>query len=314
MRKIVSLVMIICLLIGIMGISANATNNNASSLSVGVVEKDLETDVVSKLVYSRDAFGQKTVSVLNRWTDLVDNSSNDTTITPFSTASSLLNLRSVIGSDGRTVVNNTQQFPYSAIVHLEIHFGTTTMRGTGFFIDDNVIATAGHCIYDDELGWATLITVRPGRNGLLSIPYGLATSKQLAVSTQWYESLDHDYDWGAFSIHSGIIGNPGWFRLSTVPDYSVINNAKISGYPAYVNSDTIPTYKQYEMNGTVNAYSQYRFAYTIDTSGGQSGAPILDSNNIVIGIHTSGSNSTNYGTRVTSNMLYYYNEFIANYG
>lgn len=60
---------------------------------------------------------------------------------------------------------------------------------------------------------------------------------------------------------------------------------KISGYPAEIAGKT--TYAQYEMSGTISSYTAYRYYYTIDTSGGQSGSPILDKNNVAIGIHTS---------------------------
>lgn len=308
-KKITTIFISIMFIISIVPICSYANELDSAPVSVGVVEKDLDTGIVRELVYSENSDGSTNVNEINSWTDT---SSEEDAVTTFSTANSLLNLRSVIGSDGRTVVSNTRQFPYSAICYLEIHFGTTTMRGTGFFIDDNVVATAGHCIYDDELGFATSITVKPGRDGLLSIPYGLAVSKTLAVSTQWHESCDKNYDWGAFSIRSGIIGNPGIFSLTTISDNTTISNAKISGYPATINGST--TYKQYEMSGSVSTFTAYKLSYTIDTSGGQSGAPILNSNNVVIGIHTSGSSTTNYGVRVTSNMLYYYNEFISNYG
>ena len=64
------------------------------------------------------------------------------------------------------------------------------------------------------------------------------------------------------------------------------------------------------MSGTVIPLGDYRFFYTIDSSGGQSGAPILNENNEVIGIHTSGSDLMNSGVRITPQVSYYLNEFV----
>lgn len=110
-----------------------------------------------------------------------------------------------------------------------------------------------------------------------------------------------------------IINKPGSFPLKIVDNTSSPINARISGYPAYVGSSSISTTKQYEATGTVNILNNYKFYYTIDSSGGQSGAPILNENNEVIGIHTSGSTNYNYGVRITPQVSYYLNEFLAKY-
>lgn len=301
-RKIIASVLSVLILI-VSLVPAYATSETDNE-SIEIVEKDMQTNIVEKKLY----FGDE-VEIIDSWEDNAPIGS--VSIPDFSNPS--IETQSIIDDDGRTLVSNTQQFPYSAIVHLEIHFGLITKLGTGFLVDDNIVVTAGHCLYDRELGWATLITVRPGRDGSLSIPYGLATSKRLSVATSWYEHYDTNYDWGAIALNVGLIGNPGHFIMRSVDNIDLPMTATICGYPGQMGSSIFNNYKQYEMSGEIHAYNDYRYIYTIDTSGGQSGAPILNSNNEVIGIHTTGSSVYNYGIRITPNVLYYLNNFIAEY-
>ena len=309
---ILALVVFCSLITSVYSLETPSSAAPIGNILVSVVEKDLETNIIEAKTYSRNSDGISEVEITDEW---IDDTASDN-LSNFVDSSTLQNeLRSIIGdSDGRTVVSNTRVFPYSAIVQLDIYFGLSAYRGTGFLIDDNIVATAGHCLYDEELGWATAVYVRPGRNGLLGIPFGIARSKRIAVSTEWHLSADSNYDWGAICIYDTLIGNPGSFTMTSVNDNSSNIQAKISGYPQNVGSSSSTTYKQYEMDGPVNILSMYRLYYTIDTSGGQSGAPILNSNNVVIGIHTSGSTSYNTGVRMTPQVLFYLTEFIANYG
>ncbi len=311
--KIISFVLCLALLSSLF-IPAYATSIDVTEkVNVSVVEKDLETNKVEEKVYSNSTNGTPNVKVIDSWIDKAE--------TNFDVSEDMLANKkfgfdtpySIIGdSDGRTKVSSTKVHPYSAIVYLDIFFGAINVRGTGFLISDNVVATAGHCIYDDEYGWATSISVMPGKTGygVFHDPYGVATAKKMAVSHQWLNSNDSNYDWGAIEIRSGLIGNPGKINIASLSD----NNSaiKISGYPGEFAGKT--TYAQYEMSGAVSFSTSYRYYYTIDTSGGQSGAPILDANNVAVGIHTSGdkTNTYNSGIKFTDSVLYYLNLCISN--
>ncbi len=293
----------------------NAHNATGEELQVTVVEKNLDTSVVNKITCSKNSAGETTADVIDTWID-EDNIQFDNVVNSNMLSNPLITPFSVVNpTDGRTVVQNTRMFPYSAIVELEIFFGLDRHAGTGFFISDDVVATAAHCLYNEELGWATNVTVRPGRNGSLSLPYGLATAQTLSISIPYYEDPENnkDYDWGAIKLNPGIIGNPGQFTLTTVNDSTSISDitARISGYATYMTSDVFTDHKQYEMVGTGCTISSTMLRYKIDSSRGQSGAPILNMNNEVIGIHTSGGSMYNYGIRMNSNVIYYLTDFIA---
>ncbi len=312
-KRIISVLLCVILLSGILIMPTSAIHIteeesiiDPSSTAVEVLEKDLDTNIVEEKIYSRDSNGIDTVKTVDSWTD--DETKSFTSATPM-LPDPAAELNGIIDTDDRTEVKNTKIFPYSAIVHLEIFFGLNVYRGTGFLIADDVVVTAAHCLYSEEYGWATNVTVRPGRNGAL-IPFGLATSKSVAVSKEYYANFDSNYDWGAIRVHKSFVGEPGAFNLKVFENTGSVINARISGYPAEVASKKLSTTKQYEMSGTVIPLGDYRFFYTIDSSGGQSGAPILNENNEVIGIHTSGSDLMNSGVRITPQVSYYLNEFV----
>ncbi len=312
-RKIVSLALCLVLLSSLL-IPVYATPVEATeTVSVGVAEKDLQTNVVKEKVYSNDVDETPQVEVVDSWIDEPETNFNLSTNMLPDIKFGFENLYSIIDSDGRTKVSSTKVHPYSAIVYLDIIYGTSAVgRGTGFLIDDNIVATAGHCLYSAKYGWATSVSVMPGKNGfgVFHDPYGVAMAKRIAVSHQWLNSCDSNYDWGAIEIKSGLIGNPGKINIASLDDeYSTI---KISGYPKTVGSST--TYAQYEMSGTISFSTPSRYYYEIDTSIGQSGAPILNSNNIAVGIHTDGVGAGLYnnGIKFTPNVLYYLNLCISN--
>ncbi len=311
-KKIISVLLTIIVLCATIIMPANATGEE---LQVTVVEKNLDTSVVNKITCSKNSAGETTADVIDTWID-EDNIQFDNVVNSNMLSNPLITPFSVVNpTDGRTVVQNTRMFPYSAIVELEIFFGTDRHGGTGFFVSDDVIATAAHCLYNKELGWATNVTVRPGRNGSLSLPYGLATAQTLSISIPYYEDPENnkDYDWGAIKLNPGIIGNPGQFTLTTVNDSTSTSDitARISGYPLYMAPNGSSDHKQYEMVGTGYTYSSRGLRFQIDVSSGQSGAPILNMNNQVIGILWGVSPSYSYATRMTDEVIYYLTDFIA---
>ncbi len=307
---ILSLALLSCFFIPTYAVLVEPTEN----LSIEVVEKDLETNEVEEKIYSSNDNGVSDVEIVDSWIDnsddLFSNSSSNETVNNITFADPY----SIIGgSDGRTKVASTKVHPYSAIVYLEIYFGLIKRVGTGFLISDNIVVTAGHCVYNQKYGWATSITVIPGKDGysVFNDPYGVATSKRLGVSKEWHREGDTAYDWGTIKIVDSLVGNPGKIDIASIDNRTAAGtNINISGYPTSVNDKIV--YSQYEMSGTINRATAYRFYYDIDVSGGQSGAPILNENNVAIGIHTAATETENTGIMFNDNVLYYLEQCVAN--
>lgn len=276
---------------------AESNHNSADDYAICFVEKEMNNDLVKlkKSFLTHD--GNAAIETLKSWEDVpveLDSREKQNQLLP------LENPRSVIGSDGRTIVSNTGILPYSAIVCLDIYYDGDILpsRGTGALISESVILTAGHCLYDAEKGWAKRIRLVPGKNGILNYPFGSAYSKTMSVSQFWYDSADPEYDWGVILFDNTFSSNPGYLQFGFAQGNPF--QAKISGYPLYVGSNIITRHKQYEMDGLVYSSDDTNlFYYNIDTSGGQSGAPILNTNNVIVGIHTRGASDCNYGTQIT---------------
>ncbi len=78
----------------------------------------------------------------------------------------------VHGPDDRVQIENTQEFPWSAIASLLITArDNSTWIGTGWFVSPKTLLTAGHCVYITNSGvpgrdgWVRSIKVMAGRNG-----------------------------------------------------------------------------------------------------------------------------------------------------
>lgn len=217
---------------------------------------------------------------------------------------------SVIGSDERRQVTDTTVFPYRAIASLVISFPNSDgWICTGFFIDADTLATAGHCVFSrTEGGWATSIAVYPGRNGD-DLPYGSATSTELFSVAGWVDDEDHRYDYGAIKIDLPLGNTTGWLGYGVKIDDNLVKaNVRIFGYPADKPSG--------EMWGTrrrIKGVDTEKIFYKIDTFGGQSGSPVYGRvSNLcqpcAFGIHTNGTGiqpfgDSNSGARVTSTVF-----------
>jgi len=178
-------------------------------------------------------------------------------------------LGSVLGVDGRTQVTATTSYPFRAIAYLSVKFGGTSYMCTGWFIGPHTLATAGHCVYDPATGWASSVTVYPGRNGG-SVPYGSATAVSLASVTGWTQYQKQDYDYGAIKLGSDTLGNTvGWFGFRRARAGDKGRRVWVTGYPADKPGGTM-----WQMKGRLRRLTKRKLFYPIDTYGGQSGSPV----------------------------------------
>jgi glutamyl endopeptidase len=207
---------------------------------------------------------------------------------------------SVIGTDERTRVTTTTTYPYRAIAHIESDIGGCT----GWMIDADTVATAGHCIYDPGSGrWASWAKVYPGRNGSTA-PYGYANAVNFFSVTGWTQNGDTNYDYGAIKLDKPIGDSTGWFGLRVVSGSLNGMAQNISGYPGDKTYGT-----QWEDADQVRETYTYKVHYANDTYGGQSGSPVYNSSSCgtcSIAIHTNGvygGNPYNRGTRITQEVF-----------
>lgn len=233
----------------------------------------------------------------------------------------------IIGStDERTAVSviNRYRFPYTSIGYLDIEWeNKESSRGTGVLIGDNIVLTAGHNIYDIVNNEPALSVVfYPGRwsnMGTGMQPYGFANGinyyyqefrDNVDLSTETIDAAG--YDWGIIVLDRNIGNDVGYMGVNYYSDYLELRNknVRITGYPKNINNNTsITMFNQYESTGNIAGVTDEAISYTIDTSGGQSGSPVYELNNYIVGVHNFSGNTVNYGKRV-DDLVYYWCDFI----
>ena len=210
---------------------------------------------------------------------------------------------SVIGNDNRTRITSTTSTPYRRIVHITFKRGSGSYQCTGWLINANTVATAGHCVYSGGQ-WVTNVRVYPGRNGSSS-PYGSCGYTRLHTVSGWTQSSSPNYDYGAIKLNCTVGNQTGSFGYRVASSSSLSGQTtKIAGYPGDKASGTMWYHAD-----QVRSYSTYRIYYSNDTYGGQSGSPVYNSagncSNCAIGIHTNGTGGSSYnsGTRITQTVF-----------
>ena len=198
-------------------------------------------------------------------------------------------LMTICGVDDRT--------PYtdSRVVRLLTSSGANA--STGFVVsDDDCVITAGHAL--PSFGFSAEINVPPSSaTGALVHP-PVADQFAVDMNTLQFQNLGTGNDWGVLNLERNVNGERiadqyGWFALAgqaPAPGTEVF----LPGYGTDVGAlnqtlqvDSAPLSF---VNGT---YLQY----PIDTTGGNSGSPIVKvGTNLVYGIHAVGSCTTLFGS------------------
>ena len=79
----------------------------------------------------------------------------------------------------------------------------------------------------------------------------------------------------------------------------VNSNVEVIGYPGDKDFGTM-----WGGTGKITSTTN-RIEHTVDTFEGQSGSPILNSSNQVLGVHRGGTTSIGYGVKMTTNLYNY---------
>lgn len=223
----------------------------------------------------------------------------------------------IIGSDDRLPVHDSELYPWRMVVDLEIGLQNGRQaHGTGFMVGPRLVLTAGHCVYDPSMfGWAREITVLPGRAGT-SRPFKEHTSSRLATVRQWRDEQQPDFDYGVIELAEDVGEQTGWFALRCMPSMELTGQPiSVAGYPIDLEAGQVMYYAQ----GPVSYCDDHRVHYRMDTFPAESGGPAflsLDDGSgsltyEVVAIHTNGIGQPapahlgqmNSGTRIIPELI-----------
>lgn len=218
----------------------------------------------------------------------------NTIITPFS----------IIGKDERSEVENSEKKPYSSISFIY----SLDSICTGTIIDYDKVLTAAHCVYNpDTKQFYRNSTIYPGVNKD-EFPFESADSIEYIVPEPYIHSGNSKFDYAIIKLDKPIGQNIEKLDIKNIK-YTKGKPIKVIGYPVDKLEET-GTVSQYEMNGRVLSEDIFNLYYDIDTTSGQSGSPILNSKNEVIGIHIGSyrTNGLNGGIKVNKVMKNFINK------
>lgn len=210
------------------------------------------------------------------------------------------NVGKVFDTDDRTQVGDISKAPYNAIVRLLIEDKGTSYQGTGFMVKPGVMVTAGHNVYN--------FTAKKFYDKISALDNATQTWHQafnIAIDPLFPKDNSAPHDWAVVAVAV----DPG----KTVPCLSILRmdqsdspdvtktTEEIAGFPLYVRD--VETENMYTETGTILFHDKdaTTFQYRIDTSGGNSGSPIIlykDSVPYAIGIHVESDTSYNRGKAI----------------
>lgn len=192
----------------------------------------------------------------------------------------------IILSDDQFLVADTTINPYRKIVSLLSIFDSGVLNGTGVMIAPDLVLTAAHNIYSVGLGqWSQEVIVTPAQNDG-EAPYGTYLGSRLFMFKAYQNEVNdsvYSYDLAVIQLSEPVDSQVGFLPVSR--EFAAGTQIQIAGYPTFTASKIG---FMYAMWGGISSLNGTLINYKIDTESGQSGSPVLNEKNEIVGIHIKG--------------------------
>ncbi|GAX27046.1 hypothetical protein FisN_9Lh366 [Fistulifera solaris] len=196
----------------------------------------------------------------------------------------------IIGADTRKIVtNNHNRLPYSPIVELDYGFGNSEGGCTGTLIGKSSVLTAAHCLYNfGRKEYTNPLRMAPGRyrQGTSTIePHGLFGFRYSTIFSVYQTTGDGRYDLGVATYNADSQGRfpgqlAGTLCLTEAATQKLTAETILAGYPM-----DFPDGNLVESRGCKWRLENGIISHDCDTTGGQSGSPIVSSMSEMLGLH-----------------------------
>lgn len=214
-----------------------------------------------------------------------------------SNATSNFNLENVAAPSSLFPIMDTTDSPYRNVCYIVATFPNGKVAtGSGTLVYFDILLTAAHVVYSNENGgWATTVTVTPGRTASGSAPFGSTTSTLITAHNEWINNANSNYDWAVVDLAGSF---STWQLYGYYSDYynEVGDTVTFIGYPGNVTSAMCTD------EGPITSINEYRMHCSLVADYGMSGGAIIDNKSgYLIGVITAknSSGTVGIGVRIT---------------
>lgn len=202
--------------------------------------------------------------------------------------------RVVLPNDDRTQIGNTTNGHYQSVGYISIGDNIAT----GVVIDKNTVLTNKHVANLSEGN----MTFSPAAQNENTMPYGTFSEKEIEV-------YPGNEDLALIHLNKNKDGQSvgDVVQPATLKDASAVTKdmpITVTGYPGDKSLATM-----WESKGQILNTNTSEFEYNASTFGGNSGSPVFNENNEVIGIHQGGiEGESNSAVAMTDDVLSFINK------